>query len=176
MDRAIDLPAAHLPEKAMTRTEGWSLRLVLMFTLAGAIIAAYLVRLHAAIDGNPKRGLCTFNDTISCDKVLASPYAEIAGVPVAAIGLLGFALLFVLAAWRLLAGEGSPRWLPAGLVLTAGIGLAFELGMTWVEFFIIRAVCPYCLTAFGLIAGTFVASVVTWRASRTNTRREGRHA
>jgi uncharacterized membrane protein len=52
-----------------------------MFTLGGDAVAGYLVRLHAKIAGNPQKGFCTFTDTISCDKVLASPYAEIAGIP-----------------------------------------------------------------------------------------------
>jgi uncharacterized membrane protein len=165
MDETIDLPVLRASGSVVTPTGQWALRLILAFTLAGCIVAGYLVTLHAAIAGNPKRGLCTFTDTVSCDKVLASPYAEIGGVPVALIGLGGFALLFGLAAWRLLAGEGSPRWLPAVLALTAGVGLAFELGMTWVEFFVIEAVCPYCLTALGLITATFTAALVAWRAS-----------
>jgi uncharacterized membrane protein len=165
METTIDLPVLDSANDLMTSTERWALRLTLIFTLAGGIVAAYLVMLHAAIAGNPKRGLCTFTDTISCDKVLASPYAEVGGIPVALIGLGGFALLFSLAAWRLLSGERRPRWLPVILVITAGAGLAFELAMTWVEFFVIEAVCPYCLIALGLITATFTAALVAWRAS-----------
>jgi uncharacterized membrane protein len=146
---------------------------VLLSSLAGSLVAAYLLKLHAAIGGNPRRGLCTFNDTLSCDKVLAGSYAEIAGVPVALIGLLGFSLLFGLAAWRLSRHDRSPRRLPAVLVLVAGVGLLFELGMTWVEFFIIQALCPYCLAALGLIAASFVAAVVAWRAQRASVRAGG---
>jgi uncharacterized membrane protein len=146
MDQAIGLPAVQAPENVMTSAARWAFRFVLLFTLGGGIVAAYLVTLHAAIAGNPKRGLCTFTDTISCDKVLASPYAEVAGVPVALIGLVGFGLLFVLAAWRLVLGERSPRQLPFLLFLVAGLGLAFELAMIWVELFVIEAVCPYCLS------------------------------
>jgi uncharacterized membrane protein len=50
-------------------------------------------------------------------------------------------------------------------MVVAGLGLLFELVMTWVEFFVIEAVCPYCLTALGLIGATFGASVVAWRLS-----------
>jgi uncharacterized membrane protein len=146
--------------------ERWAIRFVLLFSLAGSLVAAYLLKLHAAIAGNPRRGLCTFNDTLSCDKVLASSYAEIAEIPVALMGLLGFGLLFGLAAWRLWWGDRSPRPLPAILALMAGVGLLFELGMTWVEFFVIQALCPYCLAAFGLIVGAFVAAVIAWRARR----------
>lgn len=62
--------------------------MVLILGGVGIGVAAYLLSLHTALAGNPKRGLCTFTDTISCDKVLTSPYAEIAGIPVALIGLM----------------------------------------------------------------------------------------
>ncbi|MFI5342234.1 MAG: vitamin K epoxide reductase family protein [Candidatus Methylomirabilales bacterium] len=132
---------------------------------AGVGVAAHLLTLHAAIAGNPHRGLCTFNDMLSCDAVLASPYAEIAGVPVALLGLVGFAFLSGLAVWRLWIPERSPRMLPALLALAAGLGLSFELGMTWTEVFVIHALCPYCLTALGLIAGTFLAALWAWRVA-----------
>jgi uncharacterized membrane protein len=168
--------AVRVPAVDLRTTARWPLRLALAFSLGGAAVAAYLVRLHAVIAGNPKGGVCTFSDTISCDVVLASPYAEVGGIPVALIGLGGFALLFGLVAWRLLAGERSPHWLPIVLVITAGVGLAFELGMTWVELFVIEAVCPYCLTALGLIGATFAACVVAWRASLRGHRGERHHA
>jgi uncharacterized membrane protein len=162
--------AARVPAVGLRATERWPVRLALAFSLGGAAVATYLVRLHAVIAGNPKRGVCTFTDTISCDVVLASPYAAFGPIPVALIGLLGFVVLAGLAAWRLWGGARSPRWLPAALALVAGFGLLFELVMTWVEFFVIRAVCPYCLTALGFIAGTFVAATVVWRtAARTRT-------
>jgi uncharacterized membrane protein len=152
---------------ALSPREAWSLRLLSVTTLSGMAVAGYLLSLHARIAGDPARGLCTFTETISCDKVLASPYAEIGGVPVALIGLMGFAILCLLAAWRLWVPERSPRNLPAVLALGAGLGLCFELGMTWVEVFIIQALCPYCLTALGLIGSTFVAALWAWQAARS---------
>ena len=149
---------------------------VLSFTVSGGIVAGYLVWLHAKIAGNPRKGFCTFSDTISCDKVLASVYAETGGVPLGVIGFGGFALLFALAAWQLAGGSRSPRQLPAILALVAGVGLLFELVMTWVEFFVIEAVCPYCLTALGFIIATFVASLVAWQAARRTSPEETRHA
>lgn len=133
---------------------------------AGMAVAHYLVTLHTAIAKNPHRGLCTFTDTISCDAVLASPYAEIAGVPVALIGVAGFAALFCLATVCLFVPQWGPCRMRATLVLVAAVGLFFELVMTGVELFIIQAVCPYCLTALGLIAGTFLAAFWAWRSGR----------
>jgi uncharacterized membrane protein len=168
--------AAHVSAIGLRATERWALRVALALSLGGAGVAGYLVHLHGRIAGNPKRGLCTFTDTISCDAVLASPHAAIGPVPVALIGLLGFAVLAALAAWRLRGGARSPRWLPVALALAPGFGLLYELAMTWVEFFVIRAVCPYCLTALAFIAGTFAAAACAWRAAAQVTTEEGRHA
>jgi uncharacterized membrane protein len=176
MESTIGSAARYSNRNVLAPRERGALWAIMAFSLGGGIVAGYLVKLHAAIAGNPKRGLCTFTDTVSCDKVLASPYAEIAGIPVALIGLGGFALLFGLAAWRLVLGERSPRQLPSVLLLVAAVGLVFELGMTWIELFVIQAVCPYCLMALGLIAATFVAALGAWRAARSARRQEVSHA
>jgi len=140
--------------------ERWGTWGLLLSSIGGVTVAAYLLSLHARIAGNPARGLCTFTDTLSCDKVLASPYAELGGVPVALIGLVGFGGLCLLAAWRLLGRNRSPEWLRAGMVAVAGVGLLFEVGMTGIEFFVIGAVCPYCLLAFGFITAAFVSAMM----------------
>jgi uncharacterized membrane protein len=171
-----DRAAGFSAREGVSTGERWGLAFVLLFTFAGAGTAAYLLHLHMLIAGNPKKGLCTFTDTLSCDKVLASPYAEIAGIPVALIGLLGFAFLFGLAAWRLAGGRRSPRRLPGILALVAGGGVAFELVMTWVEFFIIGAACPYCLTAFACLTSAFVAALLAWRAAASVRGVEASHA
>ena len=146
-------------------TERQALFALLGSTLAGMGVAGYLVFLHQQIAGSPNRGLCTFTETITCDKVLASPYAAIGPIPIALIGLGGFALLFGMALWRLAGGSRTPRWLPAALAAVSGFGLLFELVMTWVELFLIRAACPYCLTALAFIAATFAAAIMAWRAA-----------
>jgi uncharacterized membrane protein len=142
----------------------------------GLLVAGYLLHLHARIAGNPRRGLCTFTDLLSCDRVLASPYAEIGGVPVALIGLAGFGGLCLLGWWRLRWGARGPEWLPGATVLVAGVGLLFETGMTGIEFFVIGALCPYCLTAFGLIGAAFVSALMVWRGSSGVRLREAAHA
>ena len=157
----------------LSAVERWALAGVLGCAGAGTGVAGYLVTLHQRIAGSPNRGLCTFTDTISCDKVLASSYAAIGPIPVALIGLSGFILLFGMALWRLAGGLRTPRRLPAALALVAGFGLLFEVVMTWIEFFVIRAVCPYCLIALACIAGTSMAAIVAWRAALWTDVRKG---
>jgi uncharacterized membrane protein len=155
--------------------ERWGTWGLLLSSSSGILVAAYLLHLHARIAGNPKRGLCTFTDMLSCDKVLASPYAEIGGIPVALIGLAGFGGLFLLGLWRLRRGAHRPGWVPRATVLAAGIGLLFETGMTGIEFFVIGALCPYCLTAFGLIAAAFGSAIMMQRGASARRSQEPGH-
>jgi len=176
MEQTLEANAMGARPSGAAPLERWALRAILVLTVVGMGVAGYLVKLHADIAGNPKRGLCTFTETISCDKVLASSYAKFGDIPVALIGLLGFALLFGMALWRVIGQDRTPRWLPLALMLTAGFGLAFELVMTWVEFFVIEAVCPYCLTALACIAASFVAAVCAWWLGRILPSMEVHHA
>jgi vitamin-K-epoxide reductase (warfarin-sensitive) len=70
-----------------------------------------------------------------------SPYAEVHGVPVAVLGIVGYALLVVSALLRR----------RALTVYLAGIGLAYELYLTDVEAHILHAWCGFCVSSLILI-------------------------
>ena len=93
-----------------------------------------------------------------CERVQSSRYAELAGVPVALVGLIGYlAILGSLA----IPGE-------AGRLATASLafaGLAFSGYLTYVELFEIEAVCQWCVASAVVITLIAVlASVRVWRA------------
>ncbi len=74
----------------------------------------------------------------SCDVVNASPYSELLGVPVAAIGAVGYAALLALALW---AWRGSaPEWLIDVRLLLAFGGVAFSAYLTAIEVFVLRTI------------------------------------
>lgn len=70
-----------------------------------------------------------------------SPYAEVHGVPVAVLGIVGYALLVVFALLR-------RRVLT---VYSAGIGVAYALYLTNIEAHILRVWCAYCVASLILI-------------------------
>jgi vitamin-K-epoxide reductase (warfarin-sensitive) len=70
-----------------------------------------------------------------------SPYAEIHGLPVAVLGIVGYALLVVLALQR--------RKLLT--VYSAGVGLAYALYLTNIEAHLLRVWCVYCVCSLILI-------------------------
>jgi uncharacterized membrane protein len=106
-------------------------RAIAAFAILGAAIAAYLTYVHYA-HTSP---ICT---TGGCEKVQKSKYAELAGVPVALLGLLAY--LTVLAT-TLLRGVT----VAFAAVLVALVGVAFSGYLLWAQLGPIGALCQWCL-------------------------------
>jgi len=82
-----------------------------------------------------------------CDVVNSSPYATIGGVPVAFIGLAGYLVLFGLAAAAVQAqGLRRRQALLASFILSVG-GLLFSIYLTYLELFVIEALCSWCVAS-----------------------------
>jgi uncharacterized membrane protein len=113
--------------------------------LAGAGIAGYLTYVHYA----HVQPLCT---TGGCEKVQASKYAELLGVPVAVLGLAAYATLFALAWIR-----GAAAALASTLVALVGVG--FSAYLVWAQLGPIDAICPWCLAQDVVMAALAALSV-----------------
>jgi len=85
-----------------------------------------------------------------CDLVQSSRWSTFFGAPTAAWGAVVYAGIVALA----LVGFTAQRWLFTFLLAVAAA--AFSGYLTWVELFVLRAVCPYCL----VVAAVAVALVV----------------
>jgi uncharacterized membrane protein len=73
-----------------------------------------------------------------CERVSASSHSELAGIGVAAIGIVGYGLLLAAA---LLRGDGA-RMAGFALALT---GFGFSVYLTYLELFVIDAICQWCV-------------------------------
>ena len=100
-------------------------------TLVGGAIAAYLTYVHYA-HTSP---ICT---TGGCEKVQKSKYAELAGVPVALLGLIAYAVLLVTASLRGVTAAFAG-------VLVALAAVAFSAYLLWAQLGPIGAICQWCL-------------------------------
>lgn len=96
-----------------------------------------------------------------CDQVLNSPYAELFGIPVAWLGLLFYGMmagsgLFALFGFR----EGLRYSLSA-----AGVAFLFTLYLLYLQAWVIRAFCDYCLLSALLVTALFTLHLVAkpWR-------------
>ena len=77
-----------------------------------------------------------------CDKVLTSSYSSILGVPLALIWTLYYLLVLALTAAYL--GQKNKAVIKYLLGLTS-LGLIISLFLVYLQFFVLRALCLYCM-------------------------------
>jgi len=94
-----------------------------------------------------------------CATVQNSPYAEIGGIPVASIGLLGYLILLGLSLLRDRVQGEMVFYLSATLFGTALIGFLYSLYLTYLEAFVIRAWCFWCVTSALVITVIFALTL-----------------
>jgi uncharacterized membrane protein len=108
--------------------------------LAGLVVAGYLTWVHF-----DDAALVCVLDGGGCETVQESAYAEIAGVPVAALGLVAYAIVLGLVAWD----TPDAR---LGAAMLAVVGLLFSMYLLALQLFVIDAVCAWCLANDVVIA------------------------
>jgi uncharacterized membrane protein len=134
--------------------ESTTMRYVITFlALAGLVVSYLALRVHYSTDIQP----CDINAHWDCGVVNHSPFAMIGPVPVAALGLAGYALLGALALLRRRA-----------LVLAASlVGLGFALYLSHIEKDVLMVWCLYCVISQGLILLLAILSAAWLWAART---------
>ena len=123
---------------------------VALVALAGVAVAAYLTYVHY----QPDALICTSGG--GCETVQESSYAELAGIPVALLGLLGYVAVLVLVAWD----SELARTLAAAIALTAA---GFAVYLLVLQAFVIDAWCVWCLVNDVVII-PLLAITTVWRA------------
>ena len=122
---------------------------VALVALAGIAVAGYLTYVHY----QPEALICTSGG--GCETVQESSYAELAGIPVALLGLLGYATVLVLVAWD----SDLARTLAAAIALTAA---GFAVYLVVLQAFVIDAWCVWCLVN-DLVIVPLLAVTTVWR-------------
>lgn len=132
-----------------------------IFAAAGAAVAAYLTYEKLV---SFTSSFCDINDYFSCRIVGASVFSAIGVVPTATIGLAGFLLLLVLSIAAFRGRERLGPWsLDTWTLGFATLGALLGLGLTFIEIFVIQAVCILCATGFALDLGILAVAVVLRR-------------
>jgi vitamin-K-epoxide reductase (warfarin-sensitive) len=132
---------------------------IAVLSVAGVGVSAVSLQRHYAKSAT---AYCDFNQKFSCDIVNRSVYSTIEGIPVAGIGVAGYAALFVLATFWRSRAETPNRLLGAALA-----GLAFALYLTYIEAYELTTWCILCLISLLLIALiSFLAVAVKAKAAK----------
>jgi serine/threonine-protein kinase len=133
-------------------------KLLTAFGLLGLAASVAATWVHYQLLVNPDySSFCDINATVSCKQAYLSRFGSVAGVPVALGGVIFFALALLLV-WA-----GRPRSrafdsAPAYLFAWSTIGLAAVLYLGYASFFILKEVCPLCVTTYVAVIGLFVIS------------------
>jgi uncharacterized membrane protein len=133
--------------------------LMALIALIGVFLSLYLTLFKLGYIGTLACG------TGSCETVQLSSWGDLLGLPVAAWGLGYYVIVFGLA----LAGiqerfESSPR-LTTIIMLVTGWGVLFTLWLTYLELFVIHALCRWCLGSAALTLVLFGLALWDWKSS-----------
>ncbi len=121
-----------------------------LLAVVGIVLSAISLKNHYS---GQTTEYCDLSENFNCDLVNRSVYSRVGPVPVAAIGLIGFAVLLVLS-------RAPRRGARTVLFLAAVTGLAFCLYLTYIEAYVLGVWCVLCLGTLAAIMGIAVLSGV----------------
>jgi uncharacterized membrane protein len=128
-------------------------QLAIILTIIGLLVSIYMTIYKL-----------TSNDSMcigsgDCKTVNASRYAEVYGIPVAVLGVVGYSAILAVLLLERKPGffQQNGSLLFFGLSLT---GFLFSLYLIFVEVALIKAYCPFCITSQTVMIIIFIISVI----------------
>lgn len=131
--------------------------LEVLLALCGLSVASYLTLYKLGYIGTLACG------TGGCETVQLSRYATFLHVPVAAWGIGYYAAVLALAGAGLQERLEESSGLCLALVLLSGWGLLFSAWLTYLELFVIHAICRWCVISATLATLLFVIALFDFR-------------
>jgi uncharacterized membrane protein len=121
-----------------------------LIALAGAFVALYLMLYKLGYIGTL---VCAVG---SCEVVQTSRWARLGGVPVAGWGVAYYLAILAASLAGLSPALVDSRRLSQALVAVTAVGVAFSLWLTYLELFVIDAICMWCVISALLATALFV--------------------
>jgi uncharacterized membrane protein len=134
--------------------------LTALVALVGVFVALYLAFYKAGLIGTLACG------TGGCATVQLSRWATFIGMPVAFWGVGYYVLVFALAFAATQERWAESRPLGLGLLVLTGWGVLFSGWLTYLELFVINAICRWCVVSAIIALVLFVLAVWEWRVAR----------
>jgi uncharacterized membrane protein len=131
--------------------------LAALIALVGLFVALYLTLYKVGVIGELT---CSVG---SCETVNTSRWSTFLGLPVAAWGLGYYATVVVVALIGLSERFEDSRRLALGMLLLTAWGALFSLWLTYLELFVIHAICQWCVISAVLAFALFVVTWLDWR-------------
>jgi uncharacterized membrane protein len=132
---------------------------ITVLSLAGVFLSAYLWLYKLGKIGTLACG------SGGCETVQLSPQSRFLGVEVALLGLLGYLVLLGLALVSIQPRFTAGGWPIRALALLSGGAVLFTLYLTYLELFVIHAICRWCVGSAVLITAILVLAALEVRRS-----------
>jgi len=162
---AIRDQLANMPGMLTKRAAQVSLALALIGLAVGGTIAW----VHAQLASQPAyTSFCNVSQTVNCDVVLSSSYADFVGLPVAWWAIASYALQAALALVVLRSERATRRRQAATLLFViASWGAAFAIYLAVVALEVLQTVCLLCSSLYVVNAGLWISTWLLMGATRT---------
>lgn len=151
---AVGYTAVRLWRARQSKTEShlrnWVQGALPLLAIIGLGVSAYL----AYVETQAVTAIC--GPVGDCNAVQTSEYAYVLGMPIGVLGVVGY--VAILAVWAWGKWLGQKRAALALLALTA-LGVLFSIYLTYLEPFVIGAVCAWCLTSAVVMTLLLLVSV-----------------
>ena len=148
------------------------IKLMILLSLLGVLITSYLIYVHYK---PVEDSLCSISDKMDCNSVNKSQYSGFFGsvgliklkyalgfdIPVALLGLLTYSILFILAI--MLHKKIQKRILHFIFALSLA-GFLFSLYLAYIEAFVLRLWCLFCILQAVIVTILFLTSIVLLRS------------
>lgn len=131
----------------------WIVALALFIALVGFIDAVYLTVKHYSGGVN-----CSLIE--GCEEVTTSKYSVIGGAPIALFGAIYYAAILITAFAYL---DTKKVFFLKGISFLSAAGFLVSLGLVYLQIFIIKAICLYCLISAASSTGLFVLGLIIFK-------------
>lgn len=132
-------------------------RMIFALSVAGLLVSAYLLYTYVA-----DAPIVCVNS--GCEIVRESPYSYFLGIPLPAYGLLMYIFVFILSFLRTTLDKIDHHHLANKLIfLSALIGVLFSAYLTYLEAFVIKAFCMWCVASAIIVTLILILSTVEIR-------------
>jgi uncharacterized membrane protein len=141
---------------------------MILLSIAGLGVSAYLTWAYTTPGASLACG-----GSYGCDTVRNSSYSHLMGIPLPVIGLVTYFVLLVLLVGQSQSTIGYQGWTPYVALATFGIALAgvlYSAYLTYLELYVIYAICRWCVASAVIIVAVFLLSMVNLRSSNQTLR------
>jgi uncharacterized membrane protein len=140
--------------KPIGKVNRWLDIAIPVLAIIGLFVSLYLTY----VEFTSTRALC--GPVGDCNAVQNSPYAKLFGVlPIGLVGAIGYIVILVVWIWRHFKTDALARIAGPAMFGMALFGTLFSIYLTYLELFVIHAVCIWCLSSAILITGLMLLSL-----------------